>query len=204
MLEILKTNQIKHVFDYPTKCIFKAQTPALPNGKYDINDVSNGLIRLSLPGKNLEWPNGDEATREQIFDHHLRDQAGLLYFLQNDDAVPETYRNEAKEWGWCRDEFQDSRHLPPQLYVREARRMVGQYVFTENDTDPASNDARAVLRKDAIAFGDYGPNCHGTAHEGPRFGGKHTGEFYKRVAPYQIPYGVLVPKEIDNLFVPGQ
>ncbi len=114
-----------------------------------------------------------------------------------------TFREEAREWGWCRDEFTESGHLPPQLYVREARRMQGRYVFTEHDTDHAPNDARAVLRADAIAMGDYGPNCHGTAHEGPRFSGRHTGEFYKPVVPYQISYGVLVPREIDNLLVAG-
>jgi len=76
------------------------------------------------------------------------------------------------------------------------------HVFTEKDTAYAAGDVRSILHKDAIAYGDYGPNCHGTAHEGPRFGGRHTGEFYKPVAPYQIPYGVLVAKEIDNLLVP--
>jgi hypothetical protein len=89
------------------------------------------------------------------------------------------------------------------LYVREARRMIGEYVYTEMDSDFAEGDARAVLRTDSIAMGDYGPNCHGTEHEGSYFGGKHTGEFYKPVAPYQIPYGVLVPKDVDNLLVPG-
>ena len=128
------------------------------------------------------------ASRAQrVFDEHLRWHVGLLYFLQNDEAVPAKFRDEAREWGWCRDEFAENGHLPEQLYVREARRMVGQYVFTEKDTDPAPDDARAVLRRDAIAMGDYGPNCHGTAHEGSRFGGKHTGEFYKRSRPTRSP-----------------
>ena len=81
--------------------------------------------------------------------------------------------------------------------------MVGQYVYSEKDTDHAPGDARAVLHREAIAMGDYGPNCHGTAHEGSRFDGKHTGEFYKGVSPYQIPYGVLLPKDVENLLVPG-
>ena len=56
---------------------------------------------------------------------------GLLYFLQHDEAVPARYRDEAREWGWCRDEFTGSGHLLPQLYVREARRMIGQHIFVE-------------------------------------------------------------------------
>lgn len=203
VVEILKSGQIEKIFGYPSKCIFKAQTPALPNGKYDINDVSRGLVRLSLPGVNLGWPAGDSATREQIFAEHLRDQVGLLYFLQNDESVPQRFREEARTWGWCRDEFLDTNHISPQLYVREARRMIGQYVYTQADSEHAAGDARAKLHRDSIAMADYGNNCHGTFHEGPRFGGRHTGEFYNRVPPYQIPYGVLVPKERTNLLVPG-
>lgn len=202
VLEHLQSGKIKRVFDYPKDCIFKAHLPVLPNGKYDINDVSRGLVRLSLPGKNLGWPNGDAATRAQIFAEHVRDQVGLLYFLQNDDAVPEKFRHEAREWGWCQDEFVETNHLPPQLYVREARRMVGQHVYTQGDSEHAPGDARAKLHRDAIAMGDYGNNCHGTHHAGPRFGGTHTGEFYNPVPPYQMPYGVLVPKNVDNLLVP--
>lgn len=203
VLGILKGGKVKSVFGYPSECIFKAQTPPLPNGKYDINDVSKAAIRLSLPGRNLGWPDGTLADRELILAEHLRDQVGLLYFLQNDEAVPKKFRDEAREWGWCKDEFEDTGHLPPQLYVREARRMTGVSVFTQKDSEPAGNDARAVLHTDAIAVGEYGNNCHGTGHDGPRFGGKHTGEFYHPTPPYQIPYGVIVPKEVTNLLVPG-
>jgi hypothetical protein len=202
ILDVLASGKLKRVFDYPTGCLFKAQTPALPNGKYDINDVSQGVVRLSLGGRNLAWPDGDAAARAAVFAEHLRDQVGLLYFLQNDAAVPAKYGDEAREWGWCRDEFTATNHLPPQLYVREARRLTGAYVFTQRDTAHAPGDARAVLQRDAIASGDYGNNCHGTAHDGPRFGGKHTGEFYHSVPPYQIPYGVLVPRDVENLLVP--
>ena len=233
VLPLFKSGKLKTIFGYPSGCLYKAQTPPLPNGKYDLNDVSGGIVRLSLPGENLEWPDGGGGAavrsapepavkpevpysptglaqaRQRVFDAHLRWDVGLLYFLQNDPAVPAKLRDEARSWGWCRDEYDDNAHLPPQLYVREARRMIGAYVFTEKDTDHARDesgsaaDARAVLRSDAIAMGDYGPNCHGTAHGGSRFGGKHTGEFYKSVSPYQIPYGVLVPKEIENLLAPG-
>jgi len=199
----LASGRIKKIFDYPRDCVFKAQTPPLPNGKYDINDVSGGYIRLSLPGQNLTWPDGDGAARAAVRAEHLRDQVGLLYFLQNDSTVPTTFQREAREWGWCRDEFVETGHLPPQLYVREARRMAGVHIFTQKDSEHAPGDARAVLHRDAIAMGDYGNNCHGTSHDGPRFGGKHAGEFYNPVPPYQIPYGVMLPREVHNLLVPG-
>lgn len=204
VLAHMESGKIKKVFawGFESGGMMKAHTPVLPNGKYDINDVSGGLVRLSLPGKNLAWPDGDAATRQRIFTEHLRDNAGLLYFLQNDDAVPAKFRDEAREWGWCKDEFTETGGLPTQLYVREARRMQGVHIFTQRDSEHAPGDARAVLHRDAIAMGDYGNNCHGTARGGTRFVGKHTGEFYNPVPPYQIPYGVLLPRDVDNLLVP--
>ena len=223
LLPLLGSGKIKGVFGNGPTFLMKAQGP-LPNGKADVNDQSRGPVRLSLPGENDNWPEGESGfaarvvqggavapfsrtglrqSRDRIFDEHLRWNVGLLYFLQTDDEVPAQFRDETREWGWCRDEFTENNHLPLQLYVREARRMLGEYVFSEKDTDLAPDDARAVLNKESIAMGDYGPNCHGTSHEGSRFGGKHTGEFYKRVAPYQIPYGVLLAPGMENLLVPG-
>lgn len=204
VLPAIESGKIKSVFVYgfSTEGIFKAQVPRLPNAKFDINDVSRGPVRLSLPGLNYGWISIDDETRQQIFDRHLYYQLGLLYFLQNDPAVPEKLRNEARQWGFCKDEFEESNHLPPQLYVREARRMIGTYVYTQQDCDYEEGDARVVLHRDSIAIGDYGHNCHGTGHEGPLFGGKHTGEFYNPTPPYQIPYGVIVPFETENLLVP--
>ena len=203
VLPLLADETIETIFGYPNDCVFKAVIPRLPNAKYDINDASRQAVRLSLPGENLGWPDGGEAERARIFAEHLRWNVGLLWFFQNDDDVPQRFRDQAREWGWCADEFVDTRGLPPQLYVREARRMQGLHVYTEHDTRDADGDARAILHADAIAMGDYGHNCHGTGHEGPRAGGRHTGEFYKHVAPYQIPYGVLAPRDVRNLLVPG-
>lgn len=208
LLPLLTSGRIPQIFGDPYSGlkggIYKRQTPTLPNGKRDINDVSHSIVRLSLPNDNKAWPTGSHDTRQQIFDLHLNHNVGMLYFLQNDPSVPAKYQQEARQWGLCRDELVEFDHLPEQLYVREARRMIGRYVFTQKDTErrPDSHHARAVYHSDAIAMGDYGPNCHGTFHEGPRFGGRHTGEFYQRAAPYQIPYGVLLPNEFDNLTVP--
>jgi hypothetical protein len=208
LLPLLESGRLQRVFGDPYAGlgggIYKRQTPPLPEGKRDINDVSHSIVRLSLPGRNNAWPEGDAATRRRILDEHLRHNVGMLYFLQNDEAVPLAFREDSRSWGLCRDELADNGHLPEQLYVREARRMVGRYVFTQRDTERAAdtNHARAVFRPDAIGMGDYGPNCHGTDHEGPLFGGRHTGEFYQRAAPYQIPYGTILPQDIENLAVP--
>lgn len=204
ILPLLQDGRIKRVFGLTPDCIYKNQPyyNPLPNKKFDVNDVSNGLVRMSLPGENLAWPEGNKAQRQAIFKKHLYYNIGLLWFLQHDEAVPPHIRQEALSWGLCKDEFPEDNHLPDQLYVREARRMQGRYIFTQNDTNRVNGDARCIFHPDSIAIGDYGPNCHGTAHEGPLYGGKHTGEYYLHTPPYQIPYGVLLPKEIDNLVVP--
>ncbi len=203
IVPLVEAGEFDNAFGYPgRRFLLKAHLPSLPNGKRDINDVSKGLVRLSMPGRNLDYPEGDSATRRRIEREHLDWQLGLIHFVQTDPALPEDFRNQAATWGLCRDEFVETDHLPGQIYVREARRMVGAYVYTESDTEYAADDARARLHADSIAVGEYSHNCHGTEHEGPMIGGKHTGEFYKGVAPYQIPYGVLVPERMRNLLVP--
>jgi len=204
IVPLVKAGAFRSAFGYPGRpFVLKAHLPPLPNGKRDINDVSKGLVRLSMPGRNQDYPEGDLTTRRRIEREHLDWQLGLIHFVQTDPEVPEAFRTAAATWGLCRDEFADTDHLPAQIYVREARRMVGLHVYTETDTQYAPGDARARLHDDSIAIGEYSHNCHGTDHEGPMIGGKHTGEFYKGVAPYQIPYGVLVPKKLTNLLVPG-
>lgn len=203
IVPMVEAGKFRSAFGYPgSKFVLKAHLPIMPNGKHDINDVSKGLVRLSMPDRNDDYPEGDLATRRRIEQEHLNWQLGLIHFVQTDDALPEIFRREAATWGLCRDEFADTGHIPSQIYVREARRMIGQRVYTEADTEYAPNDVRARLHLDSIAVGEYSHNCHGTGHEGPMIGGRHTGEFYKGVAPYQIPYGVIVPKELRNLLVP--
>jgi FAD dependent oxidoreductase len=155
-----------------------------------------------MPDINDGYPEGDVATRQAIVQQHLSHNIGLLYFLQNDPEVPAAIRADARSWGWCKDEFTETAGVPPQLYIREARRMVGQHVFSGNDTEQAVGDARSVLHSDSIAMGDYVHNCHGTGRTGTRFDGQHSGEFYKPVPPYQIAYGVILPQKTENLLVP--
>ncbi|MEO6246619.1 MAG: FAD-dependent oxidoreductase, partial [Opitutaceae bacterium] len=205
ILELIASGKIKQVFGgyRDSDNVLKAQIPVLPNNKRDINDVSHGFVRLSLPGEQLMWPEGDTATRERVYDEHVLWDVGLIYFLQNDPAVPAKLSADARTWGWCKDEFVESGHIPPQLYVREARRMQGLRLYTQHDTRFAEGDARAVFQPDSIAMGDYGHSSHGVRHEGSRFGGKRFGEgLGVAYAPYQVPYGTLVPKDVRNLLAP--
>ena len=224
IVPLLESGKIPALFAAGAPALFMATLPHLPNGKFDINDVPRAPVRLSIPGGNLAWPDGDagvaiqngkerdflrppfsrlalNTARERIVASHRFWVVGLLYFLQNDPAVPQKFKDEARSWGFARDEFQDSHHVPEMLYVREARRLVGTTLFTQRDTERVDGEARACLHTDAVAIGDYGPNCHGTSHQGDLFEGKHSGEFYQPSAPYQIPYGVLVPRLADNLLV---
>ena len=201
-LDAFKSNELKKVFASDRSGIYRAHMPLMPNGKSDVNDTPHSPVRLSMPDINDSYPDADRETRAKIVAQHLYYNVGLLYFLQNDKAVPEAIQQDARSWGWCKDEFTETGGIPPQLYIREARRIVGQHVFTAADTRQAPGDARSVLHKDSIAIGDYVHNCHGTGRSGTRFHGEHSGEFYDPIPPYQIPYGVIVPAKTTNLLVP--
>lgn len=202
VLDLFASGKLKKVFSGDHDGIYRTHLPLLPNRKADVNDTPHAPVRLSMPDINAGYPDGVPVVRKRIWDQHYYYNIGLLYFLQNDSAVPKNIQGPAREWGLCRDEFVDSGYVPPMLYVREARRMIGQYVYTENDTAQATNDVRSKLFTDSITMGDYSLNCHGTGRTGTRFDGKHTGEFYKNIPPFQVPYGVIVPKDLGNLLVP--
>lgn len=217
LLELFADGRVTHVFGIQhakgmtlpeglpavtSKAVYKLQPPLLPNGKADINDMSHGVVRLSMPDINDGYPDAAEEERRRLVGEHTRYQVGMLYFLQHDPDVPEAIRQDALSWGFCQDEWPEHGHLPEQLYVREARRMIGKHVFTQNDTRLTPDDVRIPLVKESIAIGDYSHNCHGTGRTGTRFEGKHSGEFYQANAPFQVSYGTIVPNEVTNLLVP--
>jgi hypothetical protein len=200
LLPHFRSGRIRQIFTEPASGILRVQK--IPNGKADINDIKNAPIRLSLAGQNDAWPDGSPKERRRIYDHHKQYTLGLLWFLQNDSEIPEPIRAKAKEWGWARDEYADNGYFPPALYIREARRIVGEYIFTERDTQPAPNSVRAPLHSNAVAIGDYSLNSHGHQAPGPLYPDLVEGDFAYPTAPFQIPYGVIVPRGIDNLLVP--
>jgi len=105
----------------------------LPNGKTDSNNQHLAFLSTDLPEENYPWPTADWAWRD-AFAARLRDYiCGLLWFAQNDPALPAEFRAKCSRWGLAKDEYTDNANLPRQVYVREGRRIVGEYLFTAHD-----------------------------------------------------------------------
>ena len=169
----------------------------MPNGKTDTNN--NGPFSTDHIGANWDYPDGDYAVRERIWKDHVEYTQGFLYFLANDPRVPEKLRQEMNRWGLARDEFPDTDHWPHQLYVREARRMLGAYVMTQADimTDRSKDDS--------VGLGSYNTDSHHVQRVPTKDGAViNEGDFQVPVQPYAIPYRSLTPKaaECENLLVP--
>lgn len=168
----------------------------LPNEKADMNSAD-------LAGHNHDYPEASWERRSESATRHRNFALGLLYFLQNDDAVPNDIQAEAREWGLAEDEFTDNDNFPWQFYVREARRLEGRTTFTENDARHAPGLDRAPINEDAIAIAEYPLDSH-ACHEDRQTGSKPEGFFFASqvTRPSQVPFRALLPTDIDNLLVP--
>lgn len=175
----------------------------LPNDKTDIN--STGAVSTDLPGASWDYPEADPARRQQIWDQHLSWAQGLLYFLGHDATVPESIRRQMNEWGLAKDEFPDTGHWPHQLYVREGRKMLGEYVLTQHDLQENRE------KYDSIGMAGYNIDIREVqwvARDVYRFPAVRKevlmeGYLSMPVQPWQIPYRALLPKsgEAANLLV---
>ncbi|SEG49287.1 FAD-dependent oxidoreductase [Algoriphagus boritolerans] len=170
----------------------------IPNLKTDTNN--HGPFSTDYIGKNYDYPEASYERRKEIIKEHEDYQKGLMYFLSNDPNVPEDVREEMAHYGLAKDEFTDNDNWPHQIYVREARRMIGSYVMTEHDVLGAKEVPQPV------GMGSYSLDSHNTQ----RFvtlGGfvQNEGDIgVHPKQPYSISYGTLVPKkeECSNLLVP--
>ena len=134
-------------------------TAAVPGSKFDSNNC--GGISSDLIGGSWGYPEADYGVRRAIWFAHLQYQQGLLWTMAHDQAVPSAVRDEMAGWGLCRDEFSEmtiSPHWPPSLYVRAARRLVGEDVFTQNS--PAMQRAAGGLGNSSIGLGGYNFDSH--------------------------------------------
>ncbi|MEF3304095.1 FAD-dependent oxidoreductase [Paenibacillus sp. GYB003] len=177
----------------------------VPNGKTDCNNHHYCMCSTDYPEENGGYPEGDRETREAIVARHREYVQGLLWFLQTDEALPEPFRQEASQWGYAADEFEEYGHFPPQIYVREARRIRGEYTFTENDARLAPGLDGAPTQFDGVAVGHYPIDSHATRKREPAGQNKALEGFLGLgwiTEMYQIPYGVMVPQLVDGLLVP--
>lgn len=170
----------------------------IPNRKTDTNN--HGPFSTDYIGKNYDYPEATYQRRKQIIKEHELYQKGLMYFLSNDPRVPDDVQSKMKQWGLAKDEFTENGNWPRQLYIREARRMLGEFVMTEED----------VLGRntvpDPVGMGSYSLDAHNAQRYVKKDGfvqnegdiGVHPDK------PYSIAYGAIVPKESEckNVLVP--
>lgn len=173
----------------------------LPNGKMDANNQHLALISTDLPEENYPWPTADWAWRDR-FAERLRDYTlGLLWFAQHDEALPEAFRRACLEWGLAADEYPDNGGFPRQVYVREGRRMEGIDFFTAHDALPVVKGGRPPLYKTSVTASHYALDSHAVHKREP--GRIHLDGFFSHpTAVYTVPYGVMVPRAIENLLFP--
>jgi FAD dependent oxidoreductase len=173
-----------------------APTP-MPNRKTDTNN--NFAISTDFIGMNYDYPDGDYATRAKIWQAHEDYQKGLMWTLANHPRVPEKVRSEFQRLGLAKDEFKDNGNWPRQLYVREARRLISEYVMSER------NCLRKEIVEDSVGMGAYNMDSHNTQRYVTDEGyAKNEGDIQIRTRPYPISYRSIRPKadECSNLLVP--
>ncbi len=169
----------------------------IPNRKTDTNN--HGPFSTDYIGKNYDYPEASYARRQEIIKDHEFYQKGLMYYLQNDSKIPAEVQVEMKKWGLAKDEFKDNGGWPHQLYIREARRMVGEFVMTEADAL-----GKTIVPK-PIGMGSYSLDSHNAQRyvtiEGDVQNEGDIGVHPDK--PYSIAYGAILPKEAEckNLLV---
>ncbi len=170
----------------------------IPNWKTDTNN--HGPFSTDNIGRNWDYPEATYERRREIIREHVDYQQGWLYFIANDPRVPENVRSAMAKWGLARDEFRDNNNWPHQMYVREARRMVGRYVMTENEL------VKRRPTPEPVGMGSYGIDSHNIQrYITPEGYVQNEGDIgVSTNGPYQISYGALVPKrgQAANLLVP--
>jgi len=170
----------------------------MPNRKTDTNN--NGAFSTDVIGLNHNYHEANYAKRDAIIADHVRYTQGFLWTLANHPRVPEQVRAKVSQWGLARDEYTDNGNWRHQLYVREARRMIGAYVMTEQDVT-----AKRKL-EDSVGLGSYGMDSHNTQRYVDAAGHvRNEGDVQVHgFNPYPISYRSLIPKptECTNLLVP--
>ena len=176
----------------------------LPSRKLDVN-MNPRPLGFPFTEENYAYPEASWPEREKISERLRNLTLGLLWFLQNDSEIPVEHRALAKQFNLPRDEFTDNDHFPWQLYVREARRLIGEYTLSENDLIVGPALGRTRVHADSIAAGEYPIDSFPVRKREPGHDVALEGYILmleKYTQPYQIPYRIMVPRDIDGLLVP--
>ncbi len=185
------------IFEAGWREVFSKFDP-IPNLKTDTNN--HGPFSTDNIGMNYDYPEASYEKRREILDEHRTYQQGLMWFLANDPRVPAEIRKKMRQWGLPLDEFSDNDNWPHQIYVREARRLIGSYVMTEHDCLSTRETPQSV------GMGSYTIDSHNTQrYITPEGCVQNEGDIGVGTGgPYRIAYGSLVPKEGEcaNLLVP--
>ena len=184
------------VFNAGWRATFNKFDP-LPNHKTDTNN--HGPFSTDNIGYNYDYPEATYERRKEIIKEHEEYQQGLMWFIANDPRVPEDVQKRMQTWGLAKDEFLDNGHWPHQIYVREARRMIGKYVMTENELQ------KRRPTPEPVGMGSYTIDSHNVQrYITPEGYVQNEGDIGVPISPYQIAYGSLVPKaeQCENLLVP--
>jgi hypothetical protein len=181
----------------------------LPHGRLGAIGMVNGKggWNLGRPiGWNFEYPDADWSKRESIMKDYLDFALGMMFFLQNDEAVDPATRSLNRQWGLASDEFIDNNNSPYEFYARETRRLVGRYVFQEKDGLVAPGESRPPHHADSIAYTDWPLDSVQCLAESVSFNGQAVpeGAFFlsEESRPAEVPYRCLLPQGVDNLLVP--
>ena len=169
----------------------------MPNRKTDINN--RGGFSTDMIGANYNWPEADFKERKEIYNDHVSYTKGLLYFVKTDPSVPARLQEFVSQWGYPKDEYVENGHFTPQLYIREGRRMIGEYVMTEH------NCTGDIVVKDPIGMAAYTMDSHNVQRIVVNGMVKNEGNVeVGKFPPYPISYGAITPKkeECTNLLVP--
>lgn len=173
----------------------------LPRGKTDANNQHAAFLSTDLPEENWPWPTSTWAWRDRYAERLRSYTLGLLWFVQNDPELPEDFRQRCREWGLAADEYADNGHFPRQVYVREGRRIVGDYLFTAHDALPVAEGQRPPVHATSITASHYALDSHAVRKREP--GRVHLDGFFSYpTRPYTVPYGVMVPKGVEGLLTP--
>jgi len=190
LLRLMAKKPIKHIQDVMT-------TSEMPDSKTDINN--NGAFSTDMIGMSWDYPEAGYDKRQAIFKVHENYTKGFFYFIGHDSRVPPEIRNEMLQYGYPKDEYANSNHFTSQMYVREARRMIGEYVMTQ------ANCQGKEIVKDGIGMAAYTMDSHNAERIVVKGMVKNEGDVQiGGFGPYPISYRSLTPKsnECTNLLAP--